>query len=314
MPEDRVKCNAVLELIQTAKKRESIFGRYGDKHRDKKYEMNDAFLEKIKPKTVLDSCCGAYSYYKRQKRIKAFTNDLNPTIEADEHKDMFALLSEKIGAKERYDLVDIDPFVGAEHVWPLALIVAKKGIAVSFPDLASKRFGNSEGWAKRFMKETSKEVTPKDVSSSFQNLARLQGVVLKEESLLEEGGFARGYYSIVSSVYNMHSAAYFGKMRGVKAPKEKSAKTWTSRKTEVESIVRAYLTEHPEWKGEKLPFGTTSKLANGNYNLSGLIGKMFRNIAMLYRGSKPQGYYKNESLIIFNERSTHEDPHQESGN
>lgn len=312
MPEDRVKCNAVLELIQTAKKRESIFGRYGDKHRDKKYEMNDAFLEKIKPKTVLDSCCGAYSYYKRQKRIKAFTNDLNPTIEADSHKDMFALLSEKIGAKERYDLVDIDPFVGAEHVWPLALIIAKKGIAVSFPDLASKRFGNSEGWARRFLKEKSGEVKAADVSLAFQNLARLQGVVLKEESLLEEGGFARGYYSVVSSVYNMHSAAYFGKTRGVKAPKEKSKKNWTSRKTEVESLVREYLSKHPEWKGSKLPYGVAPGLAKGNAPLANLIGKMFTGLRDMYSGRKPK-FYTKEVTAIFSERQMHEDPHQEPG-
>ena len=64
-------------------------GTYNKGHIAEKYGLNIAFLNVVKPKTILDLFCGEKSYY---KPLNVVTNDIDKDIPADYHADAFKLI------------------------------------------------------------------------------------------------------------------------------------------------------------------------------------------------------------------------------
>lgn len=110
---------------------------YNEKHVDEKYELNNMFLEEIKPKTILDLYCGVKSFY---KGLNVTTNDLSKEIEADYHEDAFKLICKLYYEGKKYDLIDLDPFGSAYDCFDIAVKMAKKGLIITLGELGHKRW------------------------------------------------------------------------------------------------------------------------------------------------------------------------------
>lgn len=112
--------------------------RYNKQHRDKKYELNQQYLDMITPDTVLDLYCGTESWW--SKRVKAITNDSDKNIDATYNELAEKLIHKLYYEGNRYDVVDLDPFGSAYECFDLAIKMAQKGIIITFGEMGHKRF------------------------------------------------------------------------------------------------------------------------------------------------------------------------------
>lgn len=110
---------------------------YNQKHVEEKYELNNMFLEEIKPQTILDLYCGVKSFY---KGLNVTTNDISKEIEADYNEDAFKLICKLYYEGKKYDLVDLDPFGSAYDCFDIAIKMAKKGIVITLGELGHQRW------------------------------------------------------------------------------------------------------------------------------------------------------------------------------
>ena len=117
---------------------------YNQTHLEEKKELNRLFLEIIQPTTVFDVFAGEKSYYVKNpesyKHMIVTSNDQNPQYETDYHMDYLELLGLMYSMKNRYDLIDLDPFGSAFDGFDLAIKMAKKGLIVTLGELGHKRF------------------------------------------------------------------------------------------------------------------------------------------------------------------------------
>tara|TARA_Y100001937_G_scaffold77490_1_gene105105 strand:- start:489 stop:1190 length:702 start_codon:yes stop_codon:yes gene_type:complete len=115
---------------------------YNYKHVDEKYDANLRYLQKVKAKSVLDLYAGPRSFY-RGIVEKLVSNDLR--YDGHDYKDEAKYVLAKIYAKrERYDVVDLDPFGSAFECLELAVQVAKKGLIVTFGELGHRRWKRND--------------------------------------------------------------------------------------------------------------------------------------------------------------------------
>lgn len=115
---------------------------YNDKHRTLKYEANLAFLQELQPKSVLDLYAGPKSYY-RGLVDKVVSNDL--VYEGhDYNDDAKYVLAEIFANRERYDIVDLDPFGSAFDCFELAVQVARNGLIITFGELGHRRWKRTD--------------------------------------------------------------------------------------------------------------------------------------------------------------------------
>ena len=131
-----------LVSVQVKLKRLSKSDRsYNADHIEDKYAVNTAFVEDLKPKTVLDAYCGHGSFYRSHfDSLNATTNDKDDEIEADYHMDAFSLMCKLYAEKRSFDIVDLDPFGSAFDCFDLAFKIARGGVAITFGEIGHKRW------------------------------------------------------------------------------------------------------------------------------------------------------------------------------
>jgi hypothetical protein len=115
-------------------------GQYNEKHLQEKYNLNDNFIQTLKPETVLDVFSGSKSYYSKWENIKVVTNDINQDFECDYYFDYLKLLGKLYCEDNKYDLVDLDPFGSAFDGLDLAIKMAKRGLIVTLGEMGHQRF------------------------------------------------------------------------------------------------------------------------------------------------------------------------------
>ena len=130
---DRSHTSVAIKIKRLSKKENT----YNAKHVIEKYEINEAYLEELKPVTVLDLYTGEKNFY---KDYEVTTNDIKETITADYHKDAFKLICELYAKGCKYDLIDLDPFGSAYDSFDLAIKMATKGLCITLGELGHKRW------------------------------------------------------------------------------------------------------------------------------------------------------------------------------
>ena len=130
---DRSEISVNIKVKRLSKKDNT----YNAAHVVEKYELNDKFLEMLKPRTVLDLYCGEKNFY---KDYKVTTNDINADIPADYHMDALKCICKLYSEGNKYDLVDLDPFGSAYECFDLAVKMAKKGLVITLGELGHKRW------------------------------------------------------------------------------------------------------------------------------------------------------------------------------
>lgn len=114
-------------------------GNYNAGHIIEKNELNQKFLNYIKPKTVIDAYAGEKSFY-ADKGLSIIANDKNLACNTDYHLDAFKFLCGQYVMNEKADLIDLDPFGSAYDCFDLAIKMAKKGLVITFGELGHKRW------------------------------------------------------------------------------------------------------------------------------------------------------------------------------
>lgn len=112
---------------------------YNVKHRILKYEANTAFMDLVKPRSVLDVYAGD-SWYKAAGVSTLVTNDLDASFGADFSLDALKLLCQLWVDGREFDVVDLDPYGSAYECFDLALKMAKRGLIVSFGEWGHRRW------------------------------------------------------------------------------------------------------------------------------------------------------------------------------
>lgn len=124
---------------------------YNKKHLLDKYDTNLEFINLIKPKSILDLYAGEYSYYLKLKQElnslnenyieKIITNDKNKDFTFNNYNDdSLRVLGKLYYEKNKFDLIDLDPFGSAYECFDLSLKMAKKGIIITYGELGHKRW------------------------------------------------------------------------------------------------------------------------------------------------------------------------------
>lgn len=106
---------------------------YNDPHRAEKYQKNNEFLKALQPKTILDLFAGKVSFYEGKATVTANDISFNGV-------DALDFLCQKYVSKEKYDLVDLDPFGSAYDCFDLAIKVAQKGLIITLGEMGHKRW------------------------------------------------------------------------------------------------------------------------------------------------------------------------------
>ena len=110
---------------------------YNQGHIQEKYDLNNRFLEAIKPISVLDLYTGEKNFY---RNYNATTNDINENIEANYHDDALKIACKLYSEGKKYDLIDLDPFGSAFDCFDLAIKMAQKGLVITLGELGHKRW------------------------------------------------------------------------------------------------------------------------------------------------------------------------------
>ena len=132
--------------IDYKRKKECLDNRtYNTDHIIEKQEINALFIEKIKPRTILDLYCGYGTSY---IGCNVTRNDINPKYDADYHMDAYKLISKLYSENKKYDFIDIDPFGSPYDCLDLGIKMARKGLAITFGEMRHKNFRRFEKvWA-----------------------------------------------------------------------------------------------------------------------------------------------------------------------
>ena len=112
-------------------------GNYNPYHFLEKRDINEKFLEHIRPKSVLDLYCGKNTVYDNYNVTK---NDINSSINSDYHMDALKCICKLYSMGKKYDLIDLDPFGSAYDCFDLAIKMANKGLCITLGEISQRRY------------------------------------------------------------------------------------------------------------------------------------------------------------------------------
>lgn len=113
---------------------------YNDPHRAEKYATNARFIIDANIDSVLDVFSGSKSAYETYGLKKLITNDVENSFSTDYNYDALTFCCMQYAGRNKYDLVDLDPFGSAYDCFDLAIKMAQKGLVITLGELGHKRF------------------------------------------------------------------------------------------------------------------------------------------------------------------------------
>lgn len=143
---------------------------YNQKHINEKYDINYAFLDYIKPKTVLDAYSGD-GFYDSEK-YDVITNDISEEFNTEYHKDALKLLCMMYSSDRKFDIIDLDPFGSAYDCFDLAIKMAKKGIIITLGELGHKRWKRLDFVRTHYGIDSLKDFTIENIISEIQKIGK----------------------------------------------------------------------------------------------------------------------------------------------
>ena len=145
----------IKDYLSIKKKKDNV---YNLDHLEDKYGLNDDFFNIIKPKSILDTCCGQRKFWADYKKFgcKVVSNDnmhdekASPdylmTLKANQLLEAYKL------AGTKFDLVDVDPYGNPADCLEAAVKVAKKGLIITFGEFKRMRY-RYKNVGKKYFKE-----------------------------------------------------------------------------------------------------------------------------------------------------------------
>ena len=181
---------------------------YNKNHKDLKYYYNKQFLEKINAETLLDAYSGGISWWKKNTQLQVIDNDIK--IAGAEYKlDAFDFLY--LHRKQKYDVVDLDPFGSAYDCFDFALQIAEKGLIITFVEIVGRRFNRQDFVEHRYGINYIEDFTSKKLSEYVEKKALIYRKVLTPIIIAEMTNITRIYYKIETLDYGKSGCKFFSK-------------------------------------------------------------------------------------------------------
>ena len=179
---------------------------YNDKHRDKKYEYNNNFLQEVYASSILDAFSDGVSWYKQNTDLKVIDNDLK-VDGADFKVDAFDFLYQH--RKQKIDIVDLDPFGSAFDCFDFALDIAQKGLIITFGEIVGRRFNRQDFVWHRYGIEYIEDFTTDKLSEYVEKRALMFRKKLTPIIKAEMTNISRVYYKIEHFDFGNSGCKYF---------------------------------------------------------------------------------------------------------
>ena len=200
--------------------------KFGNEKTNKlKYSTNERFLSSLEDiHTVLDAFCGKTSWWKTNNPdLQVTTNDLNEKVEADYHQPARYLLNKFVETGQRFDIIDLDTFNNALEEFIEAIMIAEKGIIITFGD---RRAYKNHRARKKGIKNLENKIKNKFLLDEYDEdliISRLQNIAWKltdKKIVVQEkystSGIWRVYFKIVEPGYedlDLQASILEGKLR-----------------------------------------------------------------------------------------------------
>tara|TARA_X000001382_G_scaffold30833_1_gene19793 strand:- start:155 stop:889 length:735 start_codon:yes stop_codon:yes gene_type:complete len=180
---------------------------YNKKHKKEKYLINEMFIKKIKPKSILDVYAGE-SFYKNNvttKNLYVVDNDIKGNCDYN-LKSVDFLHKLKL---KKFDLVDLDPFGSAFECFDYALQIAQKGLIITFGEYGHLRWNRIDFVEHRYNIKNKTDFIP----DSFIKYVEKRGLIFNKKLNVEFIGnfknIIRVYFSINNILKTKSGKKYF---------------------------------------------------------------------------------------------------------
>lgn len=153
---------------------------YNKGHIIEKRNINNKFIDYIKPKTILDLYSGEFN--DNYSNVIITTNDKNKNYKTDYNEDALKLLCKLYYENKKYDVIDLDPFGSAYDNFDLAIKMAKKGIMITLGELGHKRWKRLDYVKNRYNINSLEEFTIDNIIKEIKKI----GLQNKKELIVYE--------------------------------------------------------------------------------------------------------------------------------
>lgn len=143
-------------------------GGYNNKHINDKIDLNQKFINQIKPTTILDVYHGEGNI--AYNGLKVISNDINPNYKCDYNLPALTLLCKLYLEKSKFDMIDLDPYGSAYDCFDLAIKMANKGLCITLGEMGHKRFKRLDFVKYHYGIENMKEFTSDNLIKHIQNI------------------------------------------------------------------------------------------------------------------------------------------------
>tara|TARA_R100001463_G_scaffold129993_1_gene189121 strand:+ start:415 stop:1158 length:744 start_codon:yes stop_codon:yes gene_type:complete len=182
---------------------------YNEKHIKQKYLLNDLFIQKIKPKNILDVYAGN-SFYKKNKLCKdviIIDNDIKTKCDYNLKAEDFLYKFKN----KKFDLVDLDPYGSAFECFDYALKIAQKGLIITFGEFGHLRWNRIDFVEHRYNIKTKLDFIPDKFISYIEKRALIYNKELKSEIIGQFKNILRVYFVIKNKKKSISGKKYFKK-------------------------------------------------------------------------------------------------------
>ena len=173
---------------------------YNEKHRKDKYITNKLFIEKIKPKIILDAYAGKSSYYKdysKKNNAKLITNDISEEFSNTYNMEAFKLLCKLYSEDEKFDIIDLDPFGSCYECIDIATKMIKRGIIITFGEYGHKRWKRLDFVQNRYYINNMEEFNVDALIKKTLIIAKGNKTILNPLYITEWTNICRVYFEVV---------------------------------------------------------------------------------------------------------------------
>lgn len=186
---DRSEVSTKIKIKRLTKKDRT----YNAKHIDDKYKTNEAFLQRIQPKSIIDAYSGLDTFYKGYNVI---TNDKNEAAKSDYHLDALKFMCLMYEQNKKADLIDLDPFGSAYDCFDLAIKMATRGLIITLGELGHKRWKRLDYVSRYYGINSLEDFTIDNLIDHIQKIGLRNKKVLQVVYKKEWQNIGRVYFEI----------------------------------------------------------------------------------------------------------------------
>lgn len=161
-----------------------------------KYITNAMFIADADINSVLDVFSGSKSAYESYELERLVTNDIEISFNTDYNYDALTFCCMQYAGRNKYDLVDLDPFGSAYDCFDLAIKMAKKGIIITLGELGHKRFKRLDFVRRYYGIETLDDFTTENLVKHIIKIGERNKKTLIPVYVKDWRNIARVYFKI----------------------------------------------------------------------------------------------------------------------